>query len=121
MDADTASVIARLEAYERRFDELIDLLSGALPLHGQAKALAQSRLKSLKDDLGAEHRKMSTVRGQAALTETERTCYADVIHQTHAEISVPTNSIPDGKWHNELFGARINITHMLHELRRGPE
>lgn len=118
MNADKASVIERLEAYDRRFEELLAMLQNMLPLRGEAKDRAQALLKSLKEDLGAEYRKMSTVRGQKELTEVERSCYAPVIHQAFADIHVATNSTPNDKWHSELYGAQISITYMLHELRR---
>ena len=95
MDADKASVIERLEAYKRRFDELIDMLSGQLPLRGDAKGRAQALLKSLKEDLGAEYRRMSTARGQEALNATEKAYYSGVIHQCFAEVHVATNTTPN--------------------------
>jgi hypothetical protein len=121
VDQDKASVIERLEAYNRRFEELLALLAGDLPLRGAAKDRAQVLLKALKEDLGAEYREMSTIRGQATLTDIERSCYAPVVHQAFADIHVATNSTPNEKWHSELYGAQISITHMLHQLRGDSE
>jgi hypothetical protein len=118
VDPDTLSVIERLEAYNQRFEELLAMLRGSLPLRGADKDKAQALYKSLKTDLEAEYRKMSTVRGQEALTDVERSCYAPVIHQTFTELYSPTNAVPDAKLHGHLYGARINITHMLHQLQR---
>jgi hypothetical protein len=118
MDPETADVIARLEAYNRRFGELLDMLTGRLPLTGDAKTLAQERLKVLKNDLGAEYKQMSTARGKAALNQVERSYYYPTIHQTFVEIYVAVNTVPDAKWHSVLYGARINITHTLHQLHR---
>lgn len=121
MDGDKTSVTERLEAYNQRFEALLDMLRGNLPLRGESKAQAQALLKSLKGDLEAEYRKMSTVRGRQELTEIETAYYYPTIHQTFAEISVATNTIPDGKWHSNLYGAKINITHTLHQLRADTE
>ena len=121
MDADTASVVARLEAYDRRFEELMAMLSGGQPLRGEEKARAQALLVSLKADLKAENRRMSTARGEGALTPAERAYYAPAVLQCSTEIYVATNTTPDARWHGDLYGARINITHALHELRGGAE
>jgi hypothetical protein len=121
MNADKKSVIDRLEAYKKRFDELLAMFEGKLPLRGEAKERARELLKSLKADLEAEHKKMSTQRGEAELTDIERSCYVSVIHQTFTDIHVTTNSIPNDKWVGSLYGARINLTHMLHELREDSE
>jgi hypothetical protein len=120
MDNERVSVIARLEAYNQRFEAILEMLRGQLPLRGVAKVEAQAKLKSLKQDLGEEFRLMSSVRGEASLTEIEKAFYAPAISQTFTEISIPTNSIPDGKWFSELYGAQMNILHTLNELRARP-
>ena len=118
MNSDKASIISRLEAYDLRFEELLGCLGGRLPLAGAEKDHAQALLRDLKADLEREYRAMATVRGEAELTADERAYYQPVIHQTFADIRTKWNSVPDGKWFNDLAGARISLTHMLHEMRR---
>ena len=120
MGQDKASVVARLEAYNQRFGAILDLLEVTLPLHGELKEKAQSLLKSLKGDLKTEYQKMSTLKGQEQLSEVERTCYEPVIHETYAGIQTSSNSIPDKEWIDDLYDARINITHMLDQLATVP-
>jgi hypothetical protein len=117
VDQDKASVIQRLEAYKLRIDEIMTLLEGTLPLRGEAREQAQSLLKSLKADLGDERERMSTVHGQAALSDIERSHYASVIGKAYTEIQVTINSIPNDKWHNDLYRARFPMIQMLHDLR----
>ena len=118
MNAERASVIGRLEAFKVRFDALLELLQGPLPLQGQAKSHAQALLTGLKGDLGESYREMSSVRGETALNDTERAYYYHAIHQAFTDIHVATNSIPTEKWHSELYCARISITHAIHVLSR---
>ena len=120
MHPEKASVLERLEAYDERFESLLTMLSGALPLSGEAKIEAQKQLKCLKADLDSESREMHTNRGQMALNEIEKAYYAHVIHQTSAEITVAANTIPNENWHGVLYGARISITIMIHQLRGNP-
>lgn len=117
MDGSKESVIQRLEAYLKRFDDLLAMLQGTLPLRGEAKAEAQAVYKALKTDLGEEYKRMSTSRSREALTETEQAYYQPVIHQTFVELYSPTNATPDGKLYGHLYGARINITHMLDQMK----
>ena len=118
MNAERASVIGRLEAFKVRFDVLLELLQGPLPPQGQAKSHAQTLLTSLKGDLGGVYRDMSSVRGEAALNDTERAYYSSAIHQDFTDVQVATNSIPNEKWQSELYCARISIIHAIDLLRR---
>jgi len=112
---DRQSVIDRLRDLERRINEIIDLI-GDRTLRGAEKQRAQELLRQLKDLFNAEHKRMSTARGEAALSQIERTCYAPVIAEAKTRISVKTNSIPNHQWINDLHSARIDVTHMLHQL-----
>ena len=122
MDDDIASVSGSdLDAYDSRFEGLLTMLSGGRALHGDAASAARALLTSLKADLKEESRRMSTVRGEAVLTAAERAYYAPTIHQCSSEINVATNTTPDGRWYDDLYRSRVNLTHTLHQLRDGAD
>lgn len=121
MTDERQSVIDRLRAFERRFTEIIDLIGERQRVTGPDKVKAQQLLKSLKADLGEEASRLRTVRGREKLNRTERTCYEPAILETDAEIRVKWNSVPGAEWSDNLFGARINLRHMLAQLERPEE
>ena len=109
------SVIDRLTAYKKRFDDLLALLQN-LPLERNDKTRAQQMLKTLKDSLENDYRAGDTNRGQQRMTEAERRYFHPTVHQAYAEIHVRWNTVPNDQWFSQVYGAQINITHMLHEL-----
>jgi hypothetical protein len=109
------SVIRRLKAYEKQFDDLLGLLEN-LPLQYEDKSRAQQMLKTLKDSLRNDYKAGDTIRGQERMTRAERQYFHPAVHEAYAEIRVRWNTVPNEQWRSELYGARINITHMLHEL-----
>lgn len=114
-DHEEQSVIDRLKAYNKQFDDLLALLEG-IPLGREGKDRARQLLKALKDGLRRDFKVGDSTRGQSQMTQAEKQCFYPAVHQAHAEIHVAWNSVPSGKWLSELYGAQINITHMLHDL-----
>lgn len=115
-DTEKQTVINRLEEYEVDFSELLDMLQD-LPLRGEKKSEAHERMKALKEKLKAEYEEGYTVRGREAMNHYEKAFLYPAIHQAYAGIHVAWNSVPSDKWHSELYSGRIDITHMLHQLK----
>ena len=109
------SVIDRLKAYKKQFDDLLALVEN-LPLQRKDKTKAQEMLKTLKGSLKNDYKVGATVRGQQRMTQVERQYFHPAVHEAYAEIHVRWNTVPNGQWFSELYGARINIAHMLHQL-----
>lgn len=109
------SVVDRLKAYKKQFDDLLALLENQ-PLQRNDKSKAQQMLKTLKDALASDYKAGDTNRGQERMTEAERHYFHPAVHEAFAEIHVRWNTVPNDQWFSELYGAQINITHMLHQL-----
>ena len=109
------SVIDRLKAYKKQFDDLLALLEN-LPLGRSDKIKAQQMLKTLKDNLKNDYKTGATIQGQQRMTEAERHYFHPAVHEAYAEIHVRWNTVPNGQWLSQLYGAQSNITHMLHQL-----
>ena len=116
-DHERQSVIDGLKAYKKQFDDLLALLEN-LPLQRNDKTKAQQMLKRLKDSLKNDYKAGDTIRGQQRMTEAKRQYFHPAVHEAYAEIQVRWNTVPNEQWRSELYGARINIAHMLHQLEK---
>ena len=96
-------VIDRLLAYKKQFDDLLALLDG-IPLGREGTDRARQLLKGLKDGLRRD-------------SDVEIPYFGSAVRQALAEIHVAWNGAPSGEWFSELYGAQINITHALHQLK----
>ena len=114
-DHEKQSVIDRLKAYKKQFDDLLAVLD-KLPLQRKDRAKAQQMLKALKDSLRNDYKAGATIRGQQRMTQAERQYFHPAVQETYADIHVRWNTLPNEQWRSELYGAQINISHTLHQL-----
>lgn len=108
-------IIDRLKSYKKQFDDLLTQLQG-LPLLREDKAKVQQMLKTLKDSLKSDYVEGRTVRRQQRMTQAETQYFYPAVHEAYADIHVRWNTVPNEQWRSELYGAQINITHVLHQL-----
>ena len=114
-ETEKQSVIIRLSEYLDQIDQLLAMLEN-LPLRRAQKNEAWQKMKALKEKLEAEFREGATARGQSAMNRYEKAFLHPAIHEAHTEINVHWNSIPDLKWHDELYSARMDVKYMLDKL-----
>lgn len=83
------------------------------------KALLQQHMRTLKDDLKTETKRMSTVHGAALLTPVEKAYYEPALRKAAANLTPATNSHPlKSRWHTHLYVVRLDISHLLDQLER---
>ena len=114
-DHETQSVIDRLKTYKEQFDALLAMCDG-IPLSRDPKHEARQLLKKLKDGLRQDGKLGDTNRGQSQMTGAEKRFFYPAVSQALGEIRVAWNSVPSENWFSELYGARVNITYVLHQL-----
>jgi len=108
-------VIDRLKSYKKQFDDLLTQFED-LPLPPEGKDKAQQMLKTLKDSLKSDYKEGRAVRRRQQMTQAEVQYFYPAVHEAHADIHIRWNTVPNEQWRSELYGARINITHVLHQL-----
>jgi chaperonin cofactor prefoldin len=113
---DARSCVASLEQIDADFDELRGMFKGKT-LFNEDRRSAQQKLRLLKELLASEVKRLRTAERNKRLTHIEDAYYYPAIQQTQAELSMPWNSIPDGKWNSELYGSQVSITHFLFQLK----
>lgn len=113
-DEQRQAAIEHLQKYDRQFTAILDMLSNKPQLHGGEKSQAQEMLRELKDSLEADCKELH--RRADELNKYERAYVEPALRQAKAELSVRVNLIPNSEWHSNLYGARFNITPLLHQL-----
>lgn len=115
MASDREAAIDRLKYYEKLFTELMALVEGGSPGDVLSdKADARRRLMELKDALKTETKFLE--RKGDLMNPFERHFLEPALRQAHADINTSASTSPGPKWHSDLYGARIDITHILHQL-----
>lgn len=108
-------VVERLREYVSRFDAILDAIGEGRALSREKKAELQTMLRDLKGELEEDVKEEAANRG--VMTRTEEAYFYPAVRRAHAEIRVKWNSDPvRSDWHSNLYGAKINITHLLHQL-----
>jgi hypothetical protein len=113
---DARQCIAQLERIDADFTELLNMYKGK-PLFNEDRRPAQEKLRLLKELLASEAKRLETAKRKEDMSYIEETCYYPAVLQTKAELNMPWNSIPDGKWHALLYGSQVSITDCLFKLR----
>jgi hypothetical protein len=79
---------------------------------------ARDMFRQLKDQLRDEDREMSTVRGEARLTEGEQRWYKSAVHEAFAKFISPARiNHPPEKWRGALLEAEDEIEWHLSNLK----
>lgn len=115
---DLESCRERLKAFADKLEALMDLIGDAHRLVGDDQQLARERYRELKNELRTESKRGATQRGWRRLTEAERLFYHRPVTEAWCRLYSPTNCVPGRRLFSELYDARINITHALHEVAR---
>ncbi len=106
-----------LAEHRKRIEDLMALLDGRTSqVSREDKALAQSQLSVIKDRLRSDYQSREAKIGRAAMSVVERANVLPAVHQAFCELSVKSNSNPDGKWLTELYAALIDINFYLRPL-----
>lgn len=109
-------VIDLLSEYENRFNEILNLIGDKQSFKREEKEHIQHLLKHLKEDLDEDCKEEN--RRQDEMTECERRFFYPAVRKTHANIRVRWNTDPiKSRWHSELYGARMDISHPLFQLK----
>ena len=114
---DARSCVARLEQIDADFNDLGGMFQGKT-LFNEDRRSAQEKLRLLKEFLFSEVKRLRKAERKGRLTQIEETYYYPAIREAKAELTMPWNSIPDGKWHSELYGSQVSITHVLFQLKK---
>lgn len=110
------AVIEQLRAHRDRLQKVADLVPERPSLTGAAKEQAQALMKSAKELLTEDYRRMATVSGQAALNAPERAFLYPAVHEASTKVRVKWNSNPSSQWSSDLYDAISDLDHFLHQL-----
>ena len=114
-DQEEQLVINRLRVYRTQMDDLLQLLQD-VPLKRARRREAQQMLKALKDGLRTDYRRGNTQRGREQMPQAQLQYLHPAVHGALSQIRVRWNSIPKADWGDQIYAARIDITHMLDRL-----
>lgn len=104
--------VARLTELRAQFNAIFEIFGNDTALLGERKALAQAKMKSLKERLRTDYKK-----GDQHLSATQRYFYFPAVHEAYASIHVAYNSRPNEVWLQELFNARSSINLYISKLK----
>lgn len=112
------AAIAVLKSYDEKFTAIMDLIGESNGLTGQKKQEAQDLLRELKEGLKTDCKEYERQRDNLDKYES---CFVEpALRKASANIMSSVSSIPNQKMHSDLYGARVDITHALHELNGLP-
>ena len=97
--------------------DALERLASRAPLRSDEKREAEERLARMKEELRAEYKARSTVRGQREMSDIEKHFYYPAISEAYRRLRVRTNSIPKFDWVHQLYDARSSISYYLADLR----
>jgi len=115
-DPDRQAAIETLQKYNQQFSAIIVLTGDKPSLSKAEKEQAREMLRQLKDDLKRDCRELEIRDRKGELNHIERTCLEPALRKAEANIATRVNSTPGRLWSTDLYGARIDITWMLHQL-----
>jgi LPS sulfotransferase NodH len=113
---DARVCVAKLEQFDADFDELLSMFKGKTLFNNERRS-AQQKLRLLKEALASEVTRLQSAERKNGLTHIEDAYYFPAIRQARADMTTAWNAIPDGKWHADLYGSHISITHALFSLK----
>ena len=110
--------IEKMTEFVTRMKEIMDLIGEKDRLFGEEQQKAQSLMKSLKEDLKSESKRMGSVKGHEKLSRIERAVYFPAIKEACAHLKVKWNSIPNDHWMSKLYESKLDIEHLLRDLKK---
>jgi len=99
-----SEALQKLSGIREQAERIIKLFEND-HVQSQTVPKAQELFRSLKENLHAEYKRMSTVRGEAALSHLESSFYKPAIEDAWANTQISGirwNSRPNGRWLDEL-------------------
>lgn len=116
---DEKAVMAALQEYEQRIEELTDYLGTHRSIDLDAKRWLQGQLKSLKDDIKAADKRGKIHNDRLPQTAAERAYFSPAMLRAAANFSVATNSHPiQSNWLSCLMGIRMDVRQFLGQLEK---
>jgi hypothetical protein len=120
-DDHAGACLKLLRRYAAELDEVMNLYAGRT-LHGDQRQVAQSRFRTLKESLKAEHKRLQSADRNGQLNDIEERFYYPAIHESLGEVSsLRWHAIPNEKWHTKLYSSRTTIKQYLHVLKSATE
>ena len=116
MPDDDRDVYERLKAWDAKIRDLMNLYAGQSHIPRKDLERGRAMYKDLKDGLRTEYKSHQSSGRRPPLTEAERIWYTSPIHEAFCQLRAPTNS-KSNAWFTCLFGAQIDITHMLSQMK----
>jgi hypothetical protein len=117
-DVERDTAIAVLQSYSNKFTTILDMIGASNGLTGNAKHEAQELLRELKESLKVDCKLLDQSKGK--LNKYDDCFVEPALRKCKANIQSPWNAVPNQKVHSDLYGARIDITHALHQLKNLP-
>jgi hypothetical protein len=117
-DAERDAAIATLQSFADKFTGIMDLIGDSNGLTGDKKTQAQELLRELKDGLKAETKELHRRRDK--LNKYEKAFVEPALREADADIMTAVNTTPNQKWRTDLYGARMDVTHLLDQLKNLP-
>lgn len=114
VETERSEVISRLRSYSDRMTELMEACVRS-PLTASEHARLKDSFASLKTDLRSDAKRCDGTRNRPEITELEENYFGPAVAEAIADIHVSVNAKPE-KWVGDLYSARIDIDHMLHQL-----
>jgi len=117
LSADEKAVLESLQDYERRINEILDLLGerSSIPIEDESRL--KDLLTSLKSDMKAAGRRGKVNDDGLPQTEAEASYFAGTLAGALTHFSIRTNSHPiSANWSGCLFDVRVDFTHSISQL-----
>lgn len=108
---DTARV---LEAYAQRFTDIMTHIGDRARFQGDDASHARQLVSAIKVSLDLDIKEME--RRRDCMSHWEAAYLLPALRESRANIQIRVNTTPGRQWGDNLYAARIDITHMLHGL-----
>jgi hypothetical protein len=118
LDDDERDVLARLEAWHDKIDELMKMFDEHYVIPEPRLVEAQAAYREINEILHAEFKRTSTDRGEADSTDAERRWYNPTVHEAYVHLKeTPVNATGGPEWFSSLNNARADLSHTIHSMK----
>lgn len=96
-------IFQRLQAWRHQAEQIMSLFNDRQRVPAEQQEKAKAMFAALKDQLEAEHARLSPMKIEEQFAPDEQAFYAPAVHEGFNAIShVRRNSTPDAKWFTAL-------------------